>query len=31
MEEQGVIGPADGARPREVLIQSMADLNGGDE
>ena len=26
MEEQGVIGPADGSRPREVLIQSMADL-----
>lgn len=27
MEEQGVIGPADGARPREVLISSMADLD----
>ncbi len=26
MEEQGIIGPADGARPREVLISSMADL-----
>lgn len=27
MEEQGVIGPADGARPREVLISSLEDLN----
>lgn len=26
MEEQGVIGPADGARPREVLITSLDDL-----
>jgi S-DNA-T family DNA segregation ATPase FtsK/SpoIIIE len=26
MEEQGVIGPADGARPREVLISSVEDL-----
>lgn len=26
MEEQGVIGPADGARPRDVLISSMDDL-----
>ena len=29
MEEQGIIGPADGARPREVLISSMADLDAG--
>lgn len=28
MEEQGIIGPADGARPREVLIHSMDDLEG---
>ena len=28
MEEQGVIGPADGARPREVLISSLDDLQG---
>ena len=27
MEEQGIIGPADGARPREVLISSIADLD----
>ncbi len=26
MEEQGIIGPADGSRPREVLINSAADL-----
>lgn len=26
MEEQGIIGPADGARPREVLISSVDDL-----
>lgn len=28
LEEQGVIGPPDGARPREVLIGSMSDLGG---
>ncbi len=27
MEEQGIIGPADGARPREVLITSLSDLD----
>ena len=27
MEEQGIIGPADGARPRDVLITSMDDLS----
>ncbi len=26
MEEQGIVGPADGARPREVLISSIEDL-----
>ncbi len=26
MEEQGIIGPADGARPREVLISSLDDI-----
>ena len=26
MEDQGVIGPADGSRPRDVLISSMDDL-----
>ncbi len=30
MEEQGVIGPADGSRPREVLISSLDDLGGSD-
>ena len=29
MEDQGIIGPADGARPREVLIDSL-DAIGGD-
>lgn len=27
MEEQGIIGPADGARPRDVLISSLSDLD----
>ena len=31
MEEQGIIGPADGARPREVLVSSMEDVMGGDD
>lgn len=31
MEEQGIIGPADGARPREVLISSMEDLQPSEE
>ena len=31
MEEQGIIGPADGSRPREVLISSLDALNGGGE
>ena len=26
MEEQGIIGPADGSRPRDVLIGSMDEL-----
>lgn len=28
MEEQGIIGPADGARPRDVLVSSMDDVFG---
>lgn len=31
MEEQGIIGPADGSRPREVLISSMDDLDSSDD
>ncbi len=34
MEEQGIVGPADGSRPREVLIRSMDEAfgnTGGDE
>ncbi|MBH2007930.1 DNA translocase FtsK [Candidatus Saccharibacteria bacterium] len=30
MEEQGVIGPADGARPRDVLISSVDELNSAE-
>ena len=29
MEEQGIIGPADGSRPREVLVSSLDDVFGG--
>lgn len=28
MEEQGVVGPADGARPRDVLISSLDEIMG---
>jgi S-DNA-T family DNA segregation ATPase FtsK/SpoIIIE len=31
MEEQGVIGPADGSRPRDVLISSMDELTASDD
>ncbi|MDQ3065223.1 MAG: DNA translocase FtsK 4TM domain-containing protein [bacterium] len=31
MEEQGIIGTADGSRPREVLISSMDDVFGNQE
>jgi S-DNA-T family DNA segregation ATPase FtsK/SpoIIIE len=30
MEEQGIVGPADGSRPREVLVNSMDDVFGGE-
>ena len=30
LEEQGVIGPADGARPREVLISSLDELGAAE-
>lgn len=29
MEEQGIVGPADGSRPREVLVTSLDDVFGG--
>ncbi|HEU4914737.1 MAG TPA: DNA translocase FtsK 4TM domain-containing protein [Candidatus Saccharimonadales bacterium] len=29
MEEQGIVGPADGARPREVLVNSLDEVLGG--
>ncbi len=31
MEEKGIIGPADGQRPRDVLVSSMNDVFGSDE
>jgi S-DNA-T family DNA segregation ATPase FtsK/SpoIIIE len=31
MEEQGIVGPADGARPREVLVNSMDEVFGRPE
>jgi S-DNA-T family DNA segregation ATPase FtsK/SpoIIIE len=31
MEDQGIIGPADGARPREVLISDIDELGQSDE
>jgi len=31
MEDQGVIGPADGSRPREVLISSLDELGATEE
>ncbi|MEK7603182.1 MAG: FtsK/SpoIIIE domain-containing protein, partial [Patescibacteria group bacterium] len=31
MEEQGIVGPADGSRPREVLVSSVDDVFGGSQ
>jgi DNA segregation ATPase FtsK/SpoIIIE, S-DNA-T family len=31
MEEQGIVGPADGARPREVLVSSLDEVFGSPE
>jgi S-DNA-T family DNA segregation ATPase FtsK/SpoIIIE len=31
MEEQGIVGPADGSRPREVLISSLDEAFGGSQ
>lgn len=31
MEEQGIIGPADGARPRDVLVSSIDEVFGASE
>jgi len=30
MEEQGIVSPADGSRPREVLVSSMDEVFSGD-
>jgi S-DNA-T family DNA segregation ATPase FtsK/SpoIIIE len=29
LEDRGVIGPADGSRPRKVLVQDVSELSGG--
>jgi DNA segregation ATPase FtsK/SpoIIIE, S-DNA-T family len=29
LEERGVVGPPDGARPRDVLVSSLAEVTGG--
>lgn len=29
MEEQGIVGPADGSKPRQVLVQSVDEVFGG--
>ncbi len=31
MEDAGIIGPADGARPRDVLVSSLDEVFGGDD
>jgi S-DNA-T family DNA segregation ATPase FtsK/SpoIIIE len=31
MEEQGIIGSADGAKPRDVLVNSIDDVLGSDD
>jgi len=31
MEEKGIVGPADGSRPREVLVSSVDEVFGGGE
>ena len=31
MEEQGIVGPAEGSRPRQVLVQSVEQVMGGPE
>ena len=31
MEEQGIVGPADGARPRDVLVSSLDEVFGNND
>lgn len=31
MEEQGIVGPADGAKPRQVLVSNIGEVFGGEE
>ena len=30
LEEKGIVGPPDGARPRQILVDSVGEINGGD-
>lgn len=30
LEERGIVGPADGARPRDVMVSSMSEIASGD-
>lgn len=30
LEEKGIVGPADGARPRQVLVDNVGELSGGE-
>ncbi|TAK89045.1 DNA translocase FtsK [Patescibacteria group bacterium] len=31
LEERGIVGPADGARPRQVLVSSLSETEGSDD
>lgn len=31
LEEQGIVGPAEGSKPREILIEDKDDIGGGDD
>jgi S-DNA-T family DNA segregation ATPase FtsK/SpoIIIE len=30
LEEKGIVGPPDGARPRQILVDSVGEISGGD-
>jgi hypothetical protein len=31
MEEQGIVGPADGAKPRQVLVRDVSEIFSSDD